>query len=362
MNNNLNLNIYLNIFLLALVLFLSSCGGGNSAEKEELSSSMSISVKYKAASDYGYSISKITSKISRLDFAKEIELSIDDVNKTASGEYSEIAIGEYSIEVKVYSGETQIAEGLGKANVERDNIVTSEISIEYFTGNLVIDVNLDDGSPSTVPVDGLIAYYPFTGNTEDVSGNSHDGVENGVTLVEDRFGNANSAYHFDGVNDYIRVSIPLSGNLDWTICAWVNSSATNSAYTDWQDLISNVDEGFAIGFRTADEKYKIYDSGIDLLSSTDGVVLNDDVFMCFQKSLEKLKMYKDGSVTGISSLGGSVDFSELMVIGSWVTGANSAFDREPWNGKIDDIRIYNRALLYSEIQALYHEGGWDIKN
>jgi hypothetical protein len=29
-----------------------------------------------------------------------------------------------------------------------------------------------------------------------------------------------------------------------------------------------------------------------------------------------------------------------------------------WNGIIDDIRVYNRALSDAEVQALFHEGGW----
>lgn len=60
---------------------------------------------------------------------------------------------------------------------------------------------------------GLIAYYPFDGNANDVSGNGNNGTpENNIQLTADRFGIANSAYNFDGVDDYIR--IPNSSSLD----------------------------------------------------------------------------------------------------------------------------------------------------
>ena len=52
----------------------------------------------------------------------------------------------------------------------------------------------------------LTAYYPFLGNANDASGNSNHGTVNGATLVEDRLGYANSAYSFDGINDYIVVT------------------------------------------------------------------------------------------------------------------------------------------------------------
>jgi len=51
--------------------------------------------------------------------------------------------------------------------------------------------------------DGLIAHYPFNGNANDASGNGNHGTVNGATLTEDRFGNADSAYKFDGQDDYI---------------------------------------------------------------------------------------------------------------------------------------------------------------
>ena len=50
---------------------------------------------------------------------------------------------------------------------------------------------------------GLIAYYPFNGNAHDETGNGYDGTVSGATLSDDRFGNLQSAYSFDGVNDKI---------------------------------------------------------------------------------------------------------------------------------------------------------------
>ena len=57
--------------------------------------------------------------------------------------------------------------------------------------------------PNYVPSNGLIGYWPFNGNANDESGTGNDGTVNGATLTADRFGNANAAYDFDGVNDNI---------------------------------------------------------------------------------------------------------------------------------------------------------------
>lgn len=47
------------------------------------------------------------------------------------------------------------------------------------------------------PTSGLVAYYPFTGNANDAAG-ALNGTVSGATLTTDRFGNANSAYAFNG--------------------------------------------------------------------------------------------------------------------------------------------------------------------
>ncbi len=56
--------------------------------------------------------------------------------------------------------------------------------------------------------DGLVAYYPFNGNANDESGNGNNGIVHGATLTADRSGNANSAYSFNGIDNYIDTNIP----------------------------------------------------------------------------------------------------------------------------------------------------------
>jgi len=68
---------------------------------------------------------------------------------------------------------------------------------------LVLVVFLSIASPLSA---SLVVEYHFSGNANDTSGNGHDGTVFGATLTTDRFGNANSAYSFDGINDYVNVA------------------------------------------------------------------------------------------------------------------------------------------------------------
>ena len=54
--------------------------------------------------------------------------------------------------------------------------------------------------------DSLIAFYPFTHDVADSSGNSFNAFLNGPTRTSDRLGNDTSAYYFDGTNDQISIS------------------------------------------------------------------------------------------------------------------------------------------------------------
>ncbi len=93
--------------------------------------------------------------------------------------------------------------------------------------------------------DGLVAYYPFSRNADDASGNGHDGTVYWATLTTDRLGSPNSAYSFDGVDDY--VNVPYSGDFqsaDFTLAAWMYSPKDLSAGAD-AAIIAGRGEDFA---------------------------------------------------------------------------------------------------------------------
>lgn len=78
--------------------------------------------------------------------------------------------------------------------------------------------------PSYVPTNGLVAYYPFNGNANDVSGNGNHGTVNGATLTTDRNNNADNAYVFDNSNIEIPHQFYSNGWNDYTINLWFLTS------------------------------------------------------------------------------------------------------------------------------------------
>lgn len=213
-----------------------------------------------------------------------------------------------------------------------------------------------------IPTDGLIAYYPFNGTANDASGNENNGTVIGPTLTSDRFGNANSAYYFDGNNQYIRL-IDKNGFSQladpesiFTLTAWVKTTST-----DQECIISNSSEDgwHSVGISNSHFYAHITNTswGGSEIATTDAVNDGNWHFIVFVFSNPSMKIYSD------SKFKGSADFiGNLLSSGGWQNGGVKigAYYDNPiyFNGSMDDIRIYNRALSELEIQALYQEGDW----
>lgn len=75
-----------------------------------------------------------------------------------------------------------------------------------------------------IPTEGLVGYWPFSGNANDESGNENHGIVHGATLTEDRFGNADKAYVFANNTDDIEVlsSTELQLDTSYKISLWIN--------------------------------------------------------------------------------------------------------------------------------------------
>jgi len=94
---------------------------------------------------------------------------------------------------------------------------------------LIVIIVTSNSLQSQIPTNGLVGYWPFSGNANDSSGNNLNGTVNGAVLTVDRFGNSSSAFNFDGIDDYILVhdddllSFP---NNEFTFSFWVNPTLT----------------------------------------------------------------------------------------------------------------------------------------
>src|SRR5689334_15934420 len=76
----------------------------------------------------------------------------------------------------------------------------------------------------------LVASYPFNGNANDATGNGHNATVNGPVLTTDRFGNANSAYLFDGIDDFMDADASGLPTGNRTVSLWFNADPTTISF------------------------------------------------------------------------------------------------------------------------------------
>ncbi|WP_428939597.1 LamG-like jellyroll fold domain-containing protein [Fontivita pretiosa] len=198
---------------------------------------------------------------------------------------------------------------------------------------------------------GLVAAYGFeegagATTTADVSGNNNTGAVNGATwTTSGRFGNALS---FNGTSNYVTVNDAASLDLStgMTLEAWVFPTAT----TGVRDVIikegSNVDiyNLYARNWRGAPEA-NVFVGGIN--RTAEGPTLSANVWTHLAGTYDgvTLRLYINGAEAAALAVAGSIPAST----GALRIGGNSIWG-EFFQGIIDEVRIYNRALAPSEIQ------------
>ena len=201
-----------------------------------------------------------------------------------------------------------------------------------------------------------VAYYPFNGNANDESGLGNHGIVYGATLVADRFGNANSAYYFDGVDDYIRVPNRPSLNFqeEISISFWmkIEQFFDREAYpishgnweNRWKISITPGDQTVRWTVKTA--------AGIKDLDSQTQLVRDTFYNITVLYDGSDFEIYINGELDASSSWSGLILPTTIDLTIGQVLPNNPNYN---FKGVLDDIRIYNYALSVEEIQNIYCE-------
>jgi hypothetical protein len=240
----------------------------------------------------------------------------------------------------------------------RDN---GEISL---SSTAIFSIEVHD--VNEIPTDNLIAFYQFNGNVNDESENKYHGFVYDATLTTDRYNQQNSAYFFDGIDDYI--SFPTDFDYsDRTICFWFN--AVN--IPDWNyDINPN---GSFRSVYTCDHPNLMYgktnmwvtkDNGVSKFCFYHGV--KDDILdnsfaidemrwynVAITISSTTINYFVNGELFKTIDFPGNIHASDGENYA--MLGVSRSLDVRFFNGKIDDVMIYKSALTAKEILQIYKE-------
>jgi len=246
------------------------------------------------------------------------------------------------------------------------------LPVPYFNGT-IDDVRIYNYALSTAEIAnlyqaeaaGLIAQYLFNGNADDASGFGHHGtIYGGATFSDDRSGNPNGAINLDGIDDYVVLPderffdlttwsmIIIAKVADYTKTTSAISKGTGN-YGNYtldivqQDAPSPVNVG-KFGYA------QLYGAGGNWshLATIDPVPLNQFFHVAITFSADSFKSYLNGVPEwSVPSPPSPILNDANVTIGSLRWAPYSYF-----KGVIDEIRIYNRVLTASEIEAIYAAG------
>jgi len=218
----------------------------------------------------------------------------------------------------------------------------------------------NSNSISTTLISGLVLYYPFNGNTNDVSGNGYNGSVTGSNLlVSDRNSNTNSAFNFNGTTS-ITSSIPTINYL-FTVSMWIKPGVTHEI--DAEEYLG------ATG--VSGEKYLIFPAyggdtsgGFGISAGTNGISIYEHAgaymppLLVYQTSVtdwthiavviknQQSHLYVNGTLVRDGLVSTRTTFLNFNLSSSWYGN---------YTGLVDEVRVYNRDLTSTEINTIKNQ-------
>jgi len=210
--------------------------------------------------------------------------------------------------------------------------------------------------------DGLVAYYPFNGNANDVSGNGNNGLQINTLPTVDRFNNQSSAFAFNGKSSKVTVQnkiIDLS--LDgYTINFWFSpyslEQKLNGTSQKGGSVLLNCSSGIGVGISftsyTAPQNAYYAISGLDVSmklgnpGAKKDYATNQWYMATLIKNGGEYTFFINSEIQDRQTTSKLSTLKDGVIIGS-------SFWNEYFEGAIDDVRVYNKALPDINVKALY---------
>lgn len=211
---------------------------------------------------------------------------------------------------------------------------------------------------------GLVAYYPFCGNANDISGFGNNGIIAGASLTSDRFGRANNAYSFNGKSSQIKV--PQHTSLEprdeisvscWILPQYQVNEPSDININDATQIIRKGDggsPGYHLSWSNRNNKRlesHYYGSWGNIVNGTSNENYKynwQHIVMTYSTRTKISRLFINGTIISSQTCLNQLEHTDDLYIGGF---RNYQF----FKGKIDNIGIWNRELTLNEVRQLYNE-------
>lgn len=255
-----------------------------------------------------------------------------------------------------------------KVNVFKDKSVSPILVVVTSKGYNIGDANCDSTNPNRVERElkissavGVLSSttplssWTFNTNANDSVGTNNGILQNGASIDNVDYATGGGSLNVDGVNDYVDVGSPPEFNFgsgDFTYMAWIKTSVVGGG----NRIIAqdrNLNQQRSLVYLAGNvASFRCRDSSGNMLNADGITPLNDGQWhhLAGVRNGSTGYIYVDGELDGSATnvATGSCDGDTYTTIGGRPQTSSLYF-----NGKIDQVKIYNVALGGTEIQAIY---------
>eukprot|EP01037_Dinobryon_pediforme_P017555 gene17555-17758_t len=242
-------------------------------------------------------------------------------------------------------------------------LTSSNLYVSYTSGGIsttLVPVTVTVTPVVSSPLSGALLAFPFNGDTNDITGNNNTGIPepsvvSGPTLTTDRYGNANSAYSFNGINQYLTTTTKYANLQIFTISLWFNTTVAGGKLIGYGNLQTGASNNYDrhLYMNNAGQLFwGVYPGTYCLVSTTSSY--NDGYWHHVVASIGPtygLRLYVDDVLQGsnpsftvpaVSTGYWRIAYDNLR---TWPSSPSSNY----YSGKLDDIAVYNSELTPSQI-------------
>jgi len=207
--------------------------------------------------------------------------------------------------------------------------------------------------------DGLVGYYMLNGDGVDYCSQENNGNVFGAIPSTDRHGNISGAMDFDGIDDYIGCGNSMVFDLtsSLTVSAWIKThhqSMNAGIVGRWNNQSGGACQ-YVLVVNYSGLSANLYTDGGQVIIY-DNLNYADDLWHFYTMTWDGsvMKLYSNAQlVDARPTLLSMPSSGQELSIGRYAMGVGG--QQNYFNGSIDDVRIYNRALNQSEIETLFYE-------
>ena len=205
--------------------------------------------------------------------------------------------------------------------------------------------------PNYLPTNGLVGYWPFTGNANDASGNTNNGIVNGATLTVDRNGNPNSAFSFNNSNSRITIPGTLNQNFtnEFTVSLWAKHDSSNDqSLFIRQGTGTNYDRIWLLATRgSIPNIFRVYNENSHFAGFQNMIKFNEWYNITVVLKDSTITTYRNGTFVGQGKVNNSLNCSVAPITLGNAPGYGF------YNGLLDEVIVWRRALSSDEVSTVY---------